>query len=272
MEILRVEMAGRLIEERTRLGYSQVTFANQLDMTREGLRLYETGQRGIGGEFLAKAAMLGLDVQYVLTGVESPNRAEIPQKLQDKALNIQTPIITVSPEGTANVVHVAQTGATVNFYNNQKHVVNTKAEVKPGIEHITEAQAAKLTELVENVVNLEGRVRKKPASRQSVWGKLNRHCGVTRYRLIPLELYEKAEKFLRQWIGRLNSQPMASISDNNTWRKNRYAYIKLKTNGELEDWRQKYLWKNFQVDSLTALSDDDLDKVYRAVTTKVRRK
>ncbi|EAM4462184.1 transcriptional regulator [Salmonella enterica subsp. enterica serovar Oranienburg] len=273
MEIMRVEMAVRLVEERARLGYSQVSFANQLDISREGLRLYETGQRSIGAEFLAKAAMLGVDVQYVLTGVESQNRKDVSKTLQDKALNnAPQPVITVSPQGTANVVQFAQDGSTVNIVSTQKHIVNTKAEVKPGEEHITEAQAVKLTALVAQVVELEERVKKKPASRQSVWGKLNSHCGVTRYRLIPVDKFEKAEKFLRQWIGRLNSQPMAAISDNHSWRISRYSYIKINTKGELDEWRQNYLWKHFKATSLTELSDADLDKVYRAVATKRRRK
>lgn len=272
MADIRVEIAHRLIEERGRLGYSQVSFANQLDISREGLRLYEMGQRGIGAEFLAKAAMLGADVQYILTGIKSQNREEVSESLQHEAVASLQPVITVSPQGTANVVQFAQNGSAINMVSTQKHVVNTRVEVKSGDEHITEEQAARLTALMKQVVELEARVKKKPCTIQSVWGKLNAHCNVTRYRLIPHDRFDKAEKFLRQWIGRLNSQPMAAISDNLEWRKRRYAYIKINTKGDDAEWLESYLWKNFKAESLAVLSDDELDRTYRAVASRKRRK
>ncbi|KFB99145.1 putative DNA-binding protein [Trabulsiella guamensis ATCC 49490] len=262
MDMIRIDIALRLVEERTRLGYSQANFAKQLNVSREGLRLYETGQRGISAEFLAGAAALGIDVQYVLTGIESENRKTVTAALQ--------PSVNVSSQGTANVVQFAQLGSTINMVSTQKHVTNTKAEVKAGTEHISESQAAKLTKLVKYIVELESRVKKKPSSFRGVWASLNEYCGVTRYRLIPFTSYEKAETFLNRWIGRLNAQPMAAISDNIEWRKRRYAYIKINTKDD-EKWLESYLRKNFQVTSLTDLSDDELTKVYRAVTGKKRR-
>ncbi|EOF4357771.1 ORF6C domain-containing protein [Pseudomonas aeruginosa] len=258
----RADIAIRLVEERTRTGFTQADFARQLEISREGLRLYELGQRGLSAEFLAQAAALGVDVQYVLTGVPSANRAEAVQAAQ--------PQVNVSQGGNASVVQVAQAGSTIHLVNTQNHVTHTKAEVKPGDQHITEAQAAKLTELVRQIVELETQLKKAPKSFRSVWAALNAHCGVTRYLLIALDDFPKAEKYLRQWIGRLNSMASAPVADNETWRKRRYSYIKINTKDD-SDWLAAYLKKTFKVTSLTELSDEQLDRTYRAVAARKRK-
>jgi DNA-binding XRE family transcriptional regulator len=260
--IERADIAIRLVEERTRTGFTQADFARKLDISREGLRLYELGQRGLSAEFLAQAAALGVDVQYVLTGVPSANRAEAERAAQ--------PQVNVSSGGNANVVQVAQAGSTIHLVNTQNHVTHTKAEVKPGDQHITEVQAAKLTELVRQIVELETQLKKAPKSFRSVWAALNAHCGVTRYLLIALEDFPKAEKYLRQWIGRLNSMASAPVADNETWRKRRYSYIKINTKDD-SDWLAAYLKKTFKVTSLTELSDEQLDRTYRAVAARKRK-
>ncbi|HHQ4570186.1 TPA: helix-turn-helix domain-containing protein [Aeromonas veronii] len=260
MNIDRADIATRLIEERAKTGYSQADFARQLELSREGLRLYEMGQRGLSAEFLAKAATLGVDVQYVLTGVKSQNAAEA-----SRATNTS---IQVNQGSSANIVQFVQAGAKVKFgdtINTQNHTTKVTAEVKPGIEHITEEQAVKLTGLVKTIVELEEKHRQQPRSHRSVWAALNSHCSVTRYRLIPIGSYDKAETYLRQWIGRLSSQKSAPKTDNYEWRKRKYAYIKINCS---QEWLSSYLKKRFQAESLTDISDSDLDKLYRAVAAQ----
>ena len=262
MEIDRADIATRLIEERTRAGYSQADFARQLDMSREGLRLYEMGQRGISAEFLAKTASYGIDVQYVLIGIRSRNT--------EQQTTTSNPSVQVSKNSSANVVHLVQSGANVKFGNTnnittQNHTTKVIAEVKPGIEHITEEQAKKLTDLVHAIVELEGKHRKSPRTHRSVWGALNSHLSVTRYRLIPKDSFEKAENYLRQWIGRLSSQRNAPKTDNYEWRKRKYAYIKINSKPE---WLDAYLRQRFKAESITLISDEDLNKLYKAVAAK----
>lgn len=261
MGIERADIAIRLVEERARIGYSQADFARKLGASRETLRRYEIGESGLSGEFLAQAAALGIDVQYVLTGVKSPNAAEVERAVQ--------PASQSAKGGTGNVVHFMN-GGTVNMISTPKHVTRTTAEVKPGDEHISENQAAKLTALVQEIVELEAKLKKTPKGFRAVWSALNAHCSVTRYLLIAAEDYDKAEKYLRQWIGRLNSMASAPVADNDTWRKRRYAYIKINTKDD-EAWLTAYLRKNFKVESLTEISDDDLDRTYRAVASRKRK-
>ena len=67
--------------------------------------------------------------------------------------------------------------------------------VRPGVDHITDKQAARIQELVGIVA---GRGRR---SFGGVYADLFRHLGgghrlVPSYRLIPLEMFPKAERFL----------------------------------------------------------------------------
>lgn len=264
MGIDRIDIATRLIEERGRTGYSQADFARQLDISREGLRLYEMGQRAISAEFIAKSAALGVDVQYVLTGIRSKNLEEATKA------NTPEQSISVNSGSSANVVQFAQSGANIKFgdtVHTQKHTTKVTAEVKPCVDHISETQAAALHRLVKEVVDLESKYRQNPASFKSVWAALNSHCGVTRYRLIPNNYYDKAEKYLRQWIGRLSSQKRA-IGDDET-RKRKYAYIKINTQSD-SAWLATYL-NRFNATSLTELDDEQLLKTYRAVAARKRK-
>ncbi len=255
MEISRGDLAIRLVEERSRLGYSQRDFAAKLDISVNGLRNYETGQRGISADFLAQASTLGLDVQYVLTGVSSNNRSEV-ERTFSQSVKIN------GGAGNIGVVH-----GTVHQINTARHVTKINADVKPGVDHIDEKQAARLTALVKDVVEFEEKLKQKPKSFKSVWASLNAHMKVSRYRLIPLEDFAKAEKYLLQWIGRLNSMKTAPVEDGDSWRKRKYAYIKINSKND-QDALAAYLKRNFQASSLTDLSNDQLDQVYRYVASR----
>lgn len=263
MGIELADIAIRLIEERTRVGYSQRDFAQQLGMSAEGLRRYEMAQREPGVEFLAKAAGFGVDVQYVLTGVRSQNLAA--------AERAASPVVSVSGNGTANVVQFAQPGSTVNINHSPKVVNKTIAQVEPGAEHITEEQAVTLTRLVGEVVELEKQQKQEPKSHRAVWSALNAHCGVTKYRLIRLHDFGRAETYLRKWIGRLTSMASAPASDNEGWRKRKYSYIKVNTKAPVDaEWFAGYLQRTFRVTSISELDDKELAQAYSAVASRKR--
>lgn len=252
----RSDIAPRLRAERERLGFAQGEFCRVLAISGETLRRYENGLREIGVEFLAQSARLGVDVQYVLTGIRSPNVAEAERAAQ--------PAVHVSG-GSANLIQ--NNNGNVTMIATQRHVTVTKAEVKPGDEHISTAQQAKLTALVTEIVGIESKLKQKPKSFRSVWGALNAHCEVTRYVLIASSDYDKAEKYLRQWIGRLNSMASAPVKDGDAWRKRHYAYIKINCKDD-PDWLNRYLAKSFGASSLTELDNDQLERTYRAVASR----
>lgn len=140
------------------------------------------------------------------------------------------------------------------------------AKVEPGEEHISDAQAAKLHELVGQIVDLEAKLKKNPTTFKTVWASLNSHCKVPSYRLIPLKSYPKAEKYLRTWIGRITSAASAPKKAGPEWRKRQYAYIftNVKQLG-LSDRLSKLLADDYGVSSVSELSDSDLRKVYQRV-------
>jgi len=73
----------RLKEERTRLGLSQIALAKALDVTKWTIINYErAGGRGtpIPANLLSACARLGMDVQYILTGVHSTNLNRVAEE------------------------------------------------------------------------------------------------------------------------------------------------------------------------------------------------
>lgn len=142
----------------------------------------------------------------------------------------------------------------------------TKAISKPGDEHITISQRADLTKLVDKIVETEANLKKAPKSRRAVWASLNAHCRVNTYTLIAASDFEKASKFLYQWLGRLNSSASAPVKDGDNWRKRHYAYIKINTKDPADAAAvDAYMARRFKAKSLTELSNDELDAVYKYV-------
>lgn len=258
MSIDRSDIAIRLVEERARVGFSQADFAAKLGISREGLRLYEAGQRGISAEFLAQAATLGVDVQYILVGVRSANAKEAEAAV--------SPVVHIG-NGNGNVIGVINGGATIHQVNTQRHIQKTIAEVKPGEDHISDEQAAALHALVDKVVETEARLKQKPKGHRAVWGALNAHCGVPQYRLIRALDFQKAQKYLHQWIGRLDAMATAPVKDGDAWRKRKYAYIKINSKDDPAA-VDRYIAKNFQASSITELDNSQLDQVYRYVASR----
>lgn len=268
----RIDLALNLVEERTRLGYSRKNFAEQTGCSAESLRLYESGQVNIPADFLLAAVQLGIDIQFVFTGIPSENLDTVTQDINKKTKETISNNIDNQINGNVNNSVIASSGSVVHQINTQNHITKTIAEVKPGIEHITDSQAAKLQELVKQVAAAEEIAKKSPKSIRAIWASLNAHCKVPKYRLIALNDYDKAETYLRKWLGRLSSTATSRKNDTD-WRKKKYAYIKLNCKQlMLEQWLDSYLLKNFSANSLTDLSDDDLQKTYSAVASKKRKK
>lgn len=165
---------------------------------------------------------------------------------------------SVSVTGNGNIV-----GGRDVIVNTEKIVNKTVVETKPGSAHITEEQAAILQKLVKDIVKLEGKLKQRPATFQKVWSALNAHMKVGKYRLIPHEKFSAAEKYLRKWIGRINSAKSAP-KKNTEWRSQRYRHnhVVAKKHNLYPNMRN-YMMEKFGVESQRDLDNDELDQLYR---------
>jgi phage repressor protein C with HTH and peptisase S24 domain len=62
-------MGSRLLAERKRLGFKQNTFADKVGVSKTAQFNYEVGERPVDAVYLQKAAELGMDTHFVLTGL-----------------------------------------------------------------------------------------------------------------------------------------------------------------------------------------------------------
>lgn len=247
------EIAIRWRAERERLGFSQRDFADKIGVTRETMRRWESGLSVPTAEALALAHGFGMDVLYVITGDNGGNNQ---RKKEGPAVSI----------GSVQGVGVAFEGSKI--INTFKHTERVVAEVKPGEAHITDEQASTLQRLVDEIVNLENKLKKTPATHRSVWSTLNRFCRAPSYRLIKFDEFQKARQYLDKWIGRLNSMASAPVQDGDAWRKRRYAYIKVNTKIASDNDAMLQYIKKFGASSISELSNDELEQTYRYVARR----
>ena len=234
--------------------YSQVAYARSIGISTEALRKIEIGKSLCKADTLARAASIGADIQYILTGVRSTNIDAVSR--------------IVGYEGGIKIDNVVGIGY-INSNSGQIQISPrniTKAITRPGDEHITVEQRAILKDLVDKIVETEATLKKAPKSHRAVWASLNAHCRVNTYTLIAATDFEKARKFLHQWLGRLNSSASAPVKDGDNWRKRHYAYIKINTKDPVDaEAVATYMARKFKAESLTDLSNDELDAVYKYV-------
>lgn len=65
------EFAKRLISERKRLGMTQAEFAKACGVTPASHFLYEKAQRSPNSEYIHRAMLLGVRIDYLFGGIES---------------------------------------------------------------------------------------------------------------------------------------------------------------------------------------------------------
>lgn len=169
-------------------------------------------------------------------------------------------------ETNHGTVEIGNTYAgTLNLHVTPATKPKIKVVVPTGPEHVSEEQKAKLKELVAEVVRLESLLKRTPKTFASVWSAVNRKLRVSSYHLILRTDCPKAEKFLREWIGRLSSAKLAPNKDAN-WRNRKYSYIftNVKQLGAEAVLRER-LMERHATDSMKGLSDAHLEAIYQLV-------
>lgn len=204
-------------------------------------------------------------IRQALMEGSAPKAKEKVRKRTPKAAQAMA-IGDVSIGGSNNIIG--------NVVNLNPKPARPRIVVQPGEGVITSEQASQLKVLVKDIVELEAKVKRQPASFQAVWSSLNKKMRVSGFREIPLVQFDKARSFLHQWMGRLSAAPSASVKDGEKLRNRRYALIKINSK-EPEDAEAlaSYMKRNFpKTESIKDLSNNELEKVYRYVAGRQNKR
>lgn len=132
--------SARLKAERTRLGLSQTALGKALGVTKWTIINYErTGARGtpIPADLLSACSRLGMDVQYIVTGVASSNLNRVAEEAGSYRVEPKRPP-TLSPD--------------------EQRLLEKYRRLKP-------AQRTQAQTIVGALISAKGKTVKNPASR-----------------------------------------------------------------------------------------------------------
>lgn len=165
---------------------------------------------------------------------------------------------TIEVNGDSNIVG---NGNTVIKTENVIH--RPKVEVKTGDGVVTAEQKARLQQLVKDWMEARGAVRKSDFSYAAAWAAVNKKAGVNSYHEIPSVKFKTIEAWLLRQIAIIYSMPSAPVKSTQ-WRSGRIKGIQSRCSElGIQGKRKAYMLKTFGKDSLTQLSDADVEKVYR---------
>lgn len=166
--------------------------------------------------------------------------------------------------GNANIV------AGGNLHITTERIIHkTRPIVTSGVGVISEDEKVRLKELLYEWVAVHNAIKHRQLTHVSAWSQLNRHGGVTAYALTPAEKFKSQEKWLQQKIATLRSMRSAPKKDA-AWRTSRIRGIKTRSKNQLGDEYAylAYIKKNFCVESLVDLGDEELQKTYLYIMGK----
>ena len=150
----------------------------------------------------------------------------------------------------------------------EKVVHKPKIQVKTGDGVVTAEQKARIQQLVKDWISTHDAVKQTKLTPAAAWSITNKQAGVNSYHEIPAEKFDKIEKWLLKQIALVNAMPSAK-KKSSTWRATRIKGIQSRCNElGMQVKRKEYMKKYFGKDSLTMLSDDDVEKVYRWVMSQ----
>jgi hypothetical protein len=170
---------------------------------------------------------------------------------------------------TINTGSISGSNNIIGFHGNIQIQSQARPRIKviiqPGPEHLPDAQKARLRELVNEVVDLETAIKRKPKRHATIWSALTGKLKVTSYHLIPADSFGLAEAYLKTWCARLRSAKSASKKDPD-WRNSRYRYIHAALKEiERHDDLPGLLVDRYSGRSLKDLSSLELEAVYRII-------
>ncbi len=241
--MLRKRISNYLDRLMMELGETQEGLANRLGIAKSGLQGYLKGTNLPSIDILIRMAELG----------------QVPI---DDLIKTDNPIIRINVNNSPGAVTA---GRDVIITQTHRRVT----EYKPGPDDISGEQANELKDLVNKVVELEQKTKKKPKTYGAIWNALNRKMGVTYYREIKRDRFDEAKMFLMQYAGRLKRG--LKRADKEEWRKERQKSIFAAAKGYL-GWSKvevdNYIYERYGKNSIRNLSIKELDQLYNVIFSK----
>lgn len=141
--------------------------------------------------------------------------------------------------------------------------------ISPGPEHIDDVQRRAITDLRVEWVVLHNALKKRKLTDAAAWVLINKAAGSTSYHLIRREKFDLVIQYIRQQMAMLRSMKSAPSKDEQ-WRVKRIAAIKTRCRNQLNDpdAYRPYIRKNFQMNSLSELATDQLQRTYSYIMAK----
>lgn len=173
-------------------------------------------------------------------------------------------VISINASGQAQAA-----GRDIINHHHSKPQRAPRVTVIPGDGVISEEQKVALAALRDEWLTLHAAIKKKPLSHAAAWARINKAAGATSYHLIRIENFAAAIAYVNRQMALLRSMPSAPAKDKK-WRASRIGGIKLRCRNQLADpdAYKPYIRKNFSAESLTALSDDELQRTYAYIMGK----
>lgn len=166
------------------------------------------------------------------------------------------------------VPNVTVSGGTVFVGNGNVHnVFNVRPKVtivQTGCGTLDAAQKRRILDLRDQIVGVSRVLEGQQVTPAAVMRRLNAHMNVNSYAEIQADLFDRAENYLVRWRARLEGMPGATKSPG--WRDRRVQAIHARCKElQCDRWRLNYMRKVFGKVSMIDLSNDEIDKLYRAV-------
>lgn len=174
---------------------------------------------------------------------------------------------TIIVNGDGVAAHQIAGGDIHNHY--AKLAPRPKVVVTPGVGVIDEAQKAAIAALRAEWIAVHNSIKQTPLTDRTAWSRLNKAAGVTSYHLIPAERFDQVMAWIRQQIAMLRNMKSAPAKDDG-WRRAKIVAIKARARNQFgdADFYKPYLRKTFALDSLSALSTEQLRRTYNWIMAK----
>jgi len=241
---------------------TQAELAERLGIKQAVLGAYISCKNLMGVDKLLKLAQysgVAIDEIVQFNPLEEGNkRRRYPDELKEQAASYNMNNTgTINNSGTFNNIGRDQ----VNIHADR---VNKRYGYTPKPGDLTPAQANKIMQLVNEIVELERTVKIRARSHAAVYSGLKNKFKVSYYREIPESQYPQAEAYLYLQRGRLLKAKQTQSGNDPDVRKTRYKQIHQHSkncNFTANDLKA-YVQVNYSVNSLSELSMDQLDSVY----------